>query len=102
MIQCILWNSDPVERCDRAAWVRRCGPSISIAVSPRSAAGLTSSIWVSARHGDYGPSHVAGVIAAFHAGENVRANRTIGVLNHDRGIEDGLKGLPHNRIGSSS
>jgi hypothetical protein len=50
---------------------------------------------VSARHGDYGPSHVAGAIAAFHRGENVRANRTIGVLNHDRGLEEGLKGLPH-------
>jgi hypothetical protein len=31
----------------------------------------------------------------FHGGEDMRADRTIGISNHDRGFEDGLKGLPN-------
>jgi len=49
--------------------------------------------WISALQRDHAPSHV-GVADAFHSGEDMRADRTIDILDRDGTLQDGLKGLP--------
>jgi hypothetical protein len=44
--------------------------------------------------GDDAPSHVGVAIGPFQGGEDVRANWTIGIQDHDRALQDRLKGLP--------
>src|SRR5437660_4261694 len=48
---------------------------------------------MSAIQREHAPSHV-GISDALHSGEDMRADRTIGILDRDRTLQDGLKGLP--------
>src|SRR5215467_780229 len=48
---------------------------------------------MSAIQRDHAPSHAV-VADALHGGEDMRADRTIGVLDRDWALEDRLKGLP--------
>src|SRR6266566_2152647 len=49
---------------------------------------------MSAIQRDHAPSHVDVAADALHGGEDMRADRTIGILDRDVTLQDGLKGLP--------
>src|SRR5215813_40157 len=91
-IQCVLWNGDPVERRFRADRAGRDRLAISPTASGYGALQLGST-WISALQRDHAPSHV-GVADALHSGEDMRADRTIDILDRDGTLQDGLKGLP--------
>jgi hypothetical protein len=78
----VLWNGDPVQRGFRTGCVGRLW-----AVWPDHA-----NIWMATIQRDHAPSHVvaAGVL---RGGKDMSANRAIGIPDHDRGFQDGLKGL---------
>ena len=87
-IECVLRNCDPVERCFRAFQIgRRCHfPVAAFCVADhsdrlhcrRDVRQLTI------------PRSIDVGADAFHGGEDMRADRTVGILNCDRDVQDGL------------
>jgi hypothetical protein len=94
-IQCVLWNDDPVERCFRGARVGHHWLDVRTAASALRTARLArTSISVCAVQRDHAPSHVRVAAGALDGGEDMRADRTIGIPDRDWALQDGLEGLP--------
>src|SRR5258708_10133669 len=73
MIQCVLRNNDPVERCLRIGH-----PAIRMSAIQR----------------NHAPSHFEVAADTLDWRENVRAERMVGSLARDGTLQDWLKGLP--------
>src|SRR5215831_626490 len=94
-IQYVLWDGDPVERRFPVAWVGYHRFDALTAVCMRRAVPLVrASICMSAIQRDHAPSRVDVIAGAVDGGENLRADRTIGILDRDRALQDGLEALP--------
>ena len=88
-------NDNPVERGSCTARVCRHRLDIATMAPARPALWLDhAAVQTSTVQRDDAPSHVGVAVGPFQGGENVRANRTIGILDRDRTLQDGLKGLP--------
>ena len=70
-------------------------PGGSHSPRPRTAAGgLRLAAALAAGHGDGAPAHVGAVLDVIERGIDVRADRLVGILDGDGGIEDRLERLP--------
>src|SRR5262249_53203605 len=84
-----------VEGCSRAARVGRHRLDALTAASTRRAVRLVrASICMSAIQGNRAPSHIDVAAGAPDGGEDMCADRTIGIPDRDRTLHDRLEGLP--------
>ena len=91
-IEQVLGNCDPIERCFRAFQVAHGWPDIPLVFLAYGATWIVSATaGTSATQRHQAPSYMGA--CAFHCGEDIRPDWTVGVPHSDRDLQYGLKGL---------